>query len=249
MAAPNIRKQVPARRERSIRKHLHRSGARLGAPGRRARSTRRNARLRGRRRVPCEEEPAPRRLRLGSQRVRDLRLDSTRPVPHRVARMPAAHDGTKAFIESLSFALRRETRNGGVTVTCLVPGATATELLARRRCSRDRPGRGRRRDERRAVRHSRRAAPRESRDARHTRGAAHDHVRRVRHPRPHARAPHRARALPAKGFSYAAHRETRASRRACCARFVHVLRGLHASHAPVHAAERATPRQSLRTTA
>jgi uncharacterized protein len=38
---------------------------------------------------------------------------------------------TKAFIDSFSWALRAELKHSGVTVTCLMPGATETELFAR----------------------------------------------------------------------------------------------------------------------
>ena len=43
----------------------------------------------------------------------------------------AAYNGTKAFIDSFSFALRNELKDTGVTVTCLMPGATETEFFAR----------------------------------------------------------------------------------------------------------------------
>jgi short-subunit dehydrogenase len=36
----------------------------------------------------------------------------------------AVYNGTKAFIDSFSFALRNELKDTGVTVTCLMPGAT-----------------------------------------------------------------------------------------------------------------------------
>ena len=38
---------------------------------------------------------------------------------------------TKAFIDSFSFALRNELKDSGVTVTCLMPGATDTEFFER----------------------------------------------------------------------------------------------------------------------
>jgi YihY family inner membrane protein len=41
----------------------------------------------------------------------------------------AVYNGTKAFINSFSFALRNELKDTGVTVTCLIPGATETEFL------------------------------------------------------------------------------------------------------------------------
>jgi short-subunit dehydrogenase len=43
----------------------------------------------------------------------------------------AVYNGTKAFIDSFSFALRAELRDSGVTVTCLMPGATETDFFAR----------------------------------------------------------------------------------------------------------------------
>jgi uncharacterized protein len=43
----------------------------------------------------------------------------------------AVYNGTKAFIDSFSFALRAELKGSGVTVTCLMPGATETEFFAR----------------------------------------------------------------------------------------------------------------------
>ena len=43
----------------------------------------------------------------------------------------AVYSGTKAFINSFSFALRNELQDTGVTVTCLMPGATETEFFER----------------------------------------------------------------------------------------------------------------------
>jgi short-subunit dehydrogenase len=43
----------------------------------------------------------------------------------------AVYNGTKAFIDSFSFALRNELKESGVTVTCLMPGPTDTEFFAR----------------------------------------------------------------------------------------------------------------------
>jgi uncharacterized protein len=43
----------------------------------------------------------------------------------------AVYNGTKAFLDSFSFALRAELKNSGVTVTCLMPGATETEFFER----------------------------------------------------------------------------------------------------------------------
>ena len=43
----------------------------------------------------------------------------------------AVHNGAKAFIDSFSFALRKELEDSDVTVTCLMPGATETEFFER----------------------------------------------------------------------------------------------------------------------
>ncbi|KRQ01000.1 SDR family NAD(P)-dependent oxidoreductase [Bradyrhizobium manausense] len=43
----------------------------------------------------------------------------------------AVYNGTKAFLDSFSFALREELRDSGITVTCLMPGATETEFFRR----------------------------------------------------------------------------------------------------------------------
>jgi short-subunit dehydrogenase len=43
----------------------------------------------------------------------------------------AVYNGTKAFIDSFSFALRNELKDSGVTVTCLMPGATETDFFER----------------------------------------------------------------------------------------------------------------------
>ena len=43
----------------------------------------------------------------------------------------AVYNGTKAFVDSFSFALRAELKDSGVTVTCLMPGATETDFFAR----------------------------------------------------------------------------------------------------------------------
>src|SRR3954469_3870126 len=43
----------------------------------------------------------------------------------------AVYNGTKAFLDSFSFALRNELKDSGVTVTCLMPGATETEFFER----------------------------------------------------------------------------------------------------------------------
>jgi len=43
----------------------------------------------------------------------------------------AVYNATKAFIDSFSWALRNELKDTGVTVTCLMPGATDTEFFER----------------------------------------------------------------------------------------------------------------------
>ena len=43
----------------------------------------------------------------------------------------AVYNATKAFIDSFSWALRAELKDTGVSVTCLMPGATETEFFAR----------------------------------------------------------------------------------------------------------------------
>ena len=43
----------------------------------------------------------------------------------------AVYNGTKAFLDSFSFAIRAELRGTGVTVTCLMPGATETDFFER----------------------------------------------------------------------------------------------------------------------
>jgi short-subunit dehydrogenase len=43
----------------------------------------------------------------------------------------AVYNGTKAFLDSFSYALREELKESGVTVTCLMPGATETDFFRR----------------------------------------------------------------------------------------------------------------------
>jgi len=43
----------------------------------------------------------------------------------------AVYNGTKAFIDSFSEAIREELKGTGITVTCLMPGATETEFFKR----------------------------------------------------------------------------------------------------------------------
>ncbi len=41
----------------------------------------------------------------------------------------AVYNGSKAFLDSFSYALRHELKDSGVTVTCLMPGATETDFF------------------------------------------------------------------------------------------------------------------------
>jgi uncharacterized protein len=43
----------------------------------------------------------------------------------------AVYNGSKAFLDSFSYALRNELKDTGVTVTCLMPGATDTDFFER----------------------------------------------------------------------------------------------------------------------
>jgi short-subunit dehydrogenase len=43
----------------------------------------------------------------------------------------AVYNATKAFLDSFSYALREELKDSGVTVTCLMPGATETDFFER----------------------------------------------------------------------------------------------------------------------
>jgi short-subunit dehydrogenase len=43
----------------------------------------------------------------------------------------AVYNGTKAFLDSFSFAIRHELKDAGITVTCLMPGATETDFFER----------------------------------------------------------------------------------------------------------------------
>jgi short-subunit dehydrogenase len=43
----------------------------------------------------------------------------------------AVYNGTKAFLDSFAWALRNELKDTGVTVSCLMPGATDTEFFER----------------------------------------------------------------------------------------------------------------------
>ena len=43
----------------------------------------------------------------------------------------AVYNGTKAFLDSFSYALRNELKDSGVTITCLMPGPTDTRFFER----------------------------------------------------------------------------------------------------------------------
>jgi short-subunit dehydrogenase len=43
----------------------------------------------------------------------------------------AVYNGTKAFLDSFSYALREELKGSNITVTCLMPGTTETEFFRR----------------------------------------------------------------------------------------------------------------------
>ncbi len=58
----------------------------------------------------------------------------------------AVYNGTKAFMDSFSFALRAELKDSGVTVTCLMPGATDTEFFQRADMEDTRVGAGKKDD-------------------------------------------------------------------------------------------------------
>jgi short-subunit dehydrogenase len=58
----------------------------------------------------------------------------------------AVYNATKAFLDSFAFALRAELRDSGVTVTCLMPGATDTEFFDRAGMTDTKVGQGRKDD-------------------------------------------------------------------------------------------------------
>ncbi len=58
----------------------------------------------------------------------------------------AVYNGTKAFLDSFSFALRNELKDAGVTVTCLMPGATDTEFFERADMTDTKVGQGKKDD-------------------------------------------------------------------------------------------------------
>lgn len=58
----------------------------------------------------------------------------------------AVYNGTKAFVDSFSFALRHELKNSGVTVTCLMPGPVDTEFFERADLMDTKVGQGKKED-------------------------------------------------------------------------------------------------------
>ncbi len=50
---------------------------------------------------------------------------------HMPGTFQAVYNGTKAYTDSLSYALRNELKNSDVTVTCLMPGPTDTDFFER----------------------------------------------------------------------------------------------------------------------
>lgn len=58
----------------------------------------------------------------------------------------AVYNGTKAFLDSFAIALRNELENTGVTVTCLMPGATETRFFERAGMTDTKVGQGKKDD-------------------------------------------------------------------------------------------------------
>jgi short-subunit dehydrogenase len=58
----------------------------------------------------------------------------------------AVYNASKAFLDSFSFALRAELKDTGVTVTCLMPGATETDFFERADMLDTRVGQGKKDD-------------------------------------------------------------------------------------------------------
>ena len=58
----------------------------------------------------------------------------------------AVYNGTKAFLDSFSFALRHELKDSGVTVTCLMPGPTDTEFFEHAEMMDTKVGQGKKED-------------------------------------------------------------------------------------------------------
>src|SRR5215208_481965 len=83
----------------------------------------------------------------------------------------AVYNGTKAFLDSFSFALRAELKDTGVTVTCLMPGATETDFFERADMQDTQVGSGKKDDPADVARSGfeamRRGGTRTSRESRH----------------------------------------------------------------------------------
>ena len=58
----------------------------------------------------------------------------------------AVYNGTKAFIDSFAWALRNELKDTGVTVSCLMPGATETDFFHRAGMDDTKVGQGKKAD-------------------------------------------------------------------------------------------------------
>ena len=58
----------------------------------------------------------------------------------------AVYNGSKAFLDSFSFALRNELKDSGITVTCLMPGPTDTEFFERAELMDTKVGQGKKDD-------------------------------------------------------------------------------------------------------
>jgi len=58
----------------------------------------------------------------------------------------AVYNATKAFVDSFSYALRAELKGTGVTVTCLMPGATETDFFERADMMDTKVGQGKKQD-------------------------------------------------------------------------------------------------------
>ena len=127
------------RRRKALRRHAKRAGqstpcSRTPAGARHGLSRpgpRRRARRSSR---PISPEPSTSFIRVG----RDMR-DTTKGrilITGSIAGFipgsyQAVYNASKAFLNSFSFALRNELKDTGVTVTCLMPGATETEFFDR----------------------------------------------------------------------------------------------------------------------
>jgi short-subunit dehydrogenase len=109
------------------------------------------------------------------QRVIDTNVTGTLALIHRIGRdmrarrrgrilitgsiaglMPgtyqAVYNGTKSLLDSFSYALRAELEGSGVTVTCLMPGATETDFFERADLLDTKVGAGKKQDPREVAR-------------------------------------------------------------------------------------------------